>query len=332
MHPNTEIVFLHKGYSWYLPYALFQAKSASPNSNVVLIGDTPGIKGIQSKPINTFENTYIDIFRTHYIHMSTNPEYFELFCWIRWFYLLTYMKYYDVDSVLYLDSDVFLYSSIDDIRVAYSDLTFKCVLSIPLQDFNSLRWSASGHASYWTVDILEEFCRFIIASYCDQKYVAMYKRKWDWHLSHKQPGGVCDMTTLYLFWRENQDHITNFATSHHGNVFDCNINVGANDILDQYVTESGMKKVDFIDGQPFLYLTEEARGRDRVHALHFQGAAKRHMRVFYTGKPFPGKAYCDLRYYFNLLMSGGNWMVRLAKGCGSGTCSPVRVMLASRKL
>ena len=45
---TTTIAFVHKGRSGFLPYAAQQAKLASPESDVVLIGSHPGSRWVFS--------------------------------------------------------------------------------------------------------------------------------------------------------------------------------------------------------------------------------------------------------------------------------------------
>ena len=281
-----------------MPYALYQAKSVSPNTDIVFIGDNLKFKGIQVELLDNLHSDEIEKFKTHYSHMSTNSEKFELFCWVRWFHLLNYMRKNDVQSVLHLDSDVLLYSSIEDIKKAYADLPLECALSIPKQDSNSFKWSASGHISYWTIDALEDFCHMIIDSYQNEDYLNLYKKKWNWHVTENKPGGICDMTTLYLFWQENTSRIVSLSRSHKGNVFDDNINSGSNSEVDQYITELGRKKVKFVKKRPFFVKETGREELDRVHALHLQGDAKLHIQRYYTGKFFPGKTYSDAAYFY----------------------------------
>ena len=39
MNKNAKIIFIHQGDSWYLSYALYQARAASQNFEVVLLGE-----------------------------------------------------------------------------------------------------------------------------------------------------------------------------------------------------------------------------------------------------------------------------------------------------
>ena len=106
------------------------------------------------------------------------------------------------------------------------------------------------------------------------------------------------MTTLYLFWREREARITNLATNLSENVFDNCIGSGSNYYEDEYVTRLGKKETIFIGRRPYLRRSDVTRKLVRVHALHFQGAAKGHIPCYYRGKGFRGKTYSDMAVRF----------------------------------
>src|SRR5271165_34557 len=293
-----KIVFIHNGNSWYLPYALNQAKSVNGNSDVVLLGNCNVHEKVQFVPLENLRDRNSDTFRSHYHHMSDNSHEFELGCWLRWFYLLQYMRTEHVQSVLHLDSDVLLCSSVDEIKRNYSNTMSDCAFLIPKQDHNSFMWCASGHIRFWTIDLLEQFCAFCLNSLWQREYQELYKQKWNWHLTKQEPGGICDMTTLYLFWRERESRITNLAIDQNGNVFDLAIGTGWNYYEDEYVTRSGKKEIRFIDRDPYLRRNDETRNPVRVHALHFQGLAKKYIPYYYSGKNFKGRTYHDVAVRF----------------------------------
>ena len=298
MWEKTKIVLIHNGNSWYLPYTLNQAKSMNGNSDVVLLGNCDASEKVKLVRLESLRDRNSDTFRSHYQHMSANGYEFELFCWLRWFYLLQYMRHEHVQSVWYLDSDVLFCSSVDEVSRNYSDTISDCAFLIPRQDRNSFSWAASGHISFWTIDLLEEFCAFSLNSVYEDQYQELYKQKWDRHLTNHEPGGICDMTTLYLFWREREERITNLAMNHNGNVFDMLISSGFNYYEDEYVTESGKKEIRFIDRRLYVLRNDATRSPVRVHALHFQGGAKRHIPYFYCGKGFRGKTFSDMALRF----------------------------------
>jgi hypothetical protein len=289
-----DLVFVHKGYNWYLPFVLNQAKFVDPDSNITILGDCSKPHRIAPEFVKELSHSkYIDRFTEIYIHMSTNSSGFELFCWLRWFYLLEYMRCNSIESVMHLDSDVLLFSSLSEIKSAYTAVINDCGYIIPEQSFDSLEWSASGHISYWTIDRLTEFCEFAIESFSKNKYLRLYRDKWNWHQQHNLHGGICDMTTFYLFWLEHSSSIFNLSSQHDRNVFDNNINLAANYRSNEFETELGIKKISFVDRQAMLTASKDGR-QVRVHGCHFQGAAKRYIPTYYRGKDFRGKTSIEL--------------------------------------
>jgi hypothetical protein len=302
MNDCSDLVFVHKGYSWYLPFVLNQAQSSDPDANIVLLGDCSKSDRIEAKLMRELRDSkYIQKFTDKYVHMSTNSFDFELFCWLRWFYLLDYMQRSSIRSVMHLDSDVLLFSSLSEIKSHYTNVVDNCGYIIPEQSFDSLEWSASGHISYWTSDSLAEFCEFAIESFSDRRYLSLYEEKWNWHQRHHQYGGICDMTTLYLFWLERDSSIFNLARQHDRHVFDNSMNTASNYLANEFETERGIKKVSFINGIPMLTANQDGQ-QVRVHGCHFQGAAKQHIPAYYRGKNFAGKMMTQVsRNAINLL-------------------------------
>jgi len=141
----TKIIFIHKGQSWFLPYVLNQAELYAPG-DVVLLADNAHKNVLCTiEKLHNIESEYIDLFKKVYFHMSTNNHAHEEFCWVRWFYLLEYMKKTQMSSVLYFDSDVLIYSSIIDMLSTYSLHDYDCGFCIPEQEYSEMKWVASGH-------------------------------------------------------------------------------------------------------------------------------------------------------------------------------------------
>jgi hypothetical protein len=284
MPQSTQIAFIHRGNSWYLPYVIRQAAYVARSECAIALLSDRKQSGIGTVQLGSLENTKAERFLNCYEHMSNNPHGFEEFCFLRWFYLLEYMRRESIDNVFHVDSDVLLYSSTNEIQRVHNDLA-GCALIIPDQDHESYTWCVSGHISYWNISYLERFCDFVIKTYEDPRYLAMYKEKWAWHSNTGTPGGICDMTTLYLFWRENRSSITNFAADKRGTVFDSNVSSSMNKYVNEYVMEDGLKKIAFIDeSQPVFYKTEAPSDPIRVHGIHFQGGAKQYIPHYYTAK------------------------------------------------
>ena len=309
MKQPSIIVFVHGGDSWYLRYTTNQARSISAGSPVVLLGDIQIGDGIITSPLERHKSSDMARrFREAYVHTHSGNREWELFCFLRWFCLLDYMEENRTESALYLDSDVLLYSSIEEIANAYNAPQLQCGLSIPRQSFESYHWHVSGHASYWTRESLKQFCDFATRSFSEEKYLAMYREKWAWNQRTGKPGGVSDMTALYLFWLESKDSIVNFAEVSNGTVFDHNMNIPLNGEEDEYVMAGARKHIDFVDDKPVL--TRRTTGdKIRAHELHLQGGAKNFIPLYYRGGPFTGKTAGDSYAFLRRLGQRGKRLV-----------------------
>lgn len=187
---KVTIIVVHRGNQGYLRDALQCARSAG--NEVVLIGDESNSKDcnwIDFKDCQSEEYLY---FSNIYEHMSSNPYKFELICFERYFLTYEYMKKNHLTDCVMMDSDVCLYEKITQETFKEADLA----ISIPEQK-TKYSMSASAHFSYWKIEVMKEMLEFLISSY-KNKLPEIYE-KWDWHREKGAPGGICDMTLLYLF-------------------------------------------------------------------------------------------------------------------------------------
>ena len=285
---KSGIVFFHRGSSWYLPYVLYQARHASPDSPVALIGQDVDVPGITTVGLDRFAGEAgISEFTRSYRHLSGNGYEYELYCYLRWFYLLHYMRESGLSAALYLDSDALLFSPLEEIQTWLGE-GCGCALSVPAQSHESRYWCASGHASYWTLPELESFCAFALESYRDEQLLAQYEDK----RSSYSAEGVSDMTTLYLFWRTRAAGAVNSAIRRNGAVIDHNLNLASNYEANEYVTAFDRKKVAIVDRKALIQ-AQGAQEPVTAHILHCQGRAKAWIPLFYQGPDFEGKRASD---------------------------------------
>jgi len=279
------VIFIHRG-NTTVHNAIAQAQQY--NERVILLGDETNASSLcEFYPYQQHLSVDARHMSQVYQHMHSNPgtEY-RLANFLRWFIIAQFMQEKQLDKVFVADSDLLIYTNITEIANDWG--TFDVLLGIPLRQGN-YRWAAPGHASYWTLDGLRQFCSFAIQQYSTDVGLTRLQKKWDWHLRTGTNGGICDMTLLYLFQREHPElvgsllAVTGRSTSR-VHAFDLNINYAENYAPDEYrlctVPEApygALKELTWLDGQPYGY----NRPLDRLvrfDGLHFQAGAKRFIK------------------------------------------------------
>ncbi len=105
-----KIIFVHTGIASYLEYSIKQAEMLG--YQVTLIGDEAAYKSSNSQvkfvDISDLNTQEVENFKKIYVHNSSNSYDYELFCFLRWFYIREYIRSND-RSFLVLDSDVLIY-------------------------------------------------------------------------------------------------------------------------------------------------------------------------------------------------------------------------------
>ncbi len=297
---SIPIVFVHKGDSWYLPYVLRQALAVNHNSDVALLSNgthNSEIDGVEVCSIDDLQTELVQEFYQNYQHISTNSPDYEIFCWLRWFYLLAYMESKGISQAMYLDSDVLIFTSPKRIVSLYPEIVNKCAFVIPQQSHDSYYWCAGGHVSYWTQETLRKFCQFTIDTFYQQDLLNMYYQKWNWHIHHKVAGGICDMTTLYLFSREYSHSVVNLLAINRDGNFDMNFNSRSNFLDDEYEMQHNHKKVILQNNQ--ILGIPKNQSPVPFHNIHFQGWTKQFIPNYYQGQSFKEKTkhYFDRIFY-----------------------------------
>jgi hypothetical protein len=247
---SIPVVFIHFGdIPNYLSDAITQA--ASFNNKVYLLTDNTSVvckaEIIDSKQINSDET----LFKSYYKHMSSNTYQFEYMCIYRWFVLKNFMNTKQIEKVLYLDSDVFLYSQTSSIMANYSDFEF--AYCVPKNQDNYY-WAGSACCSIWSKKSINMFCENIASYYTSDK-IEILNEKWKYHTDHSILGGICDMTFLYFFSKEKG--FFNLGNVHNSHSFDFNNASSTNVVSNEYRFRQGnlfqipTKDISFKNGIPY---------------------------------------------------------------------------------
>ena len=261
----------------YLKFALKSA--ASFNKNVVLIGDNSNKNFWENHwDITSIQSEKYQAFQKCHIQMSFYPKKYEDSFWKRIFMLEEWMKKKDEKQAFLLDSDVITFGNYS--RELAPILFGNYIASLmTCENQDNFRWASSCHFSYWTLEGLEDFTTFSIEAYSNQEIRKKLEAKWKWHNDNHQPGGVSEMTLLYL-WSKNNPKVANSSKVTNNMTIDHSINTSTNYLENEYQMQLEIKKIIFRDGIPYGFnriLNEEIR----FLGIHCQGTAKILMRFFY---------------------------------------------------
>jgi hypothetical protein len=275
MSKPIPIVQFFRGNQPYLRLSLKQAQRF--NQEVILIGDTSNQELTRHHFNYADYDQHFQSFIDVYEHLSSNSVNFEMYCFQRFFVLQQWMTEHDQNQVFMIDSDLLLYADLTDHLYKKYLQEYEAALCIPKLKNQEAEyaWTASPHLSFWTRSSIQSFTSFCLDIYSNQK--ELLHQKYSYHQAMNLPGGICDMTLLYL-WAKDKDAIFNLLELKNGVAVDHNINSKDDLWESQYELRAGIKKIYFIQGLPF-----EEETQNQFLGLHFQGAAKPLMAIF-TGK------------------------------------------------
>ncbi len=256
------IIFIHRGACRYLPSSIAQARQSSPGSEIYVLGDrfNAGFRGAQH-----FESAaYWDgaeKFAAVYQHRSSHEVDYELFCFQRWFVLLSFMKARQLEGCLYLDSDVLLFADATQEARGFEGCDVTLSLTSPHCAFFNRRES------------LERFCEFVMECYTTPALFSVLEEEFTSRQARNAPGGVCDMRVFGLFEKMGRGKAGDLREIRDGATYD-----HAMGQSNGYAMRDGIKQVEWRDGLPWC--RQESTGElVRFNALHFQGSTKRFMRA-----------------------------------------------------
>ncbi|QSJ18690.1 hypothetical protein JYQ62_07990 [Nostoc sp. UHCC 0702] len=263
----------------FLNFALKSA--ANFNNTVVFIGDKTN-KDLWSNYWDSTlkESSKFQAFFKNYVHMSTTGEHYTLAGIQRFFYLEQWMQQENIKKTFLLDGDIVTFTNYSE--QLYSAFSNDCIasLSTPEDQESNFRWASSPHLSYWTLEGLEDFTNFCIEAYSNKSIRDQLEAKWQWHLANNKPGGIMDMTLLYL-WSKGNSQVGNVAKVINDTTVDHTITSPTNYFRNEYRMQLGLKKIIFKNGIPYGY-NQVLNKEIRFLCLHCQGtSAKDLMRFFY---------------------------------------------------
>lgn len=261
------IVFIHRGNEAFVPYTLRQAEESNPHADIFFLGNEEN-EGAISGRVSFFRaadyGEGASDFAEVYQHLSTNSYVYNLFCFQRWFILRDFMRKNRIDRCCYLDTDVMLYTDINDPR--FAKFSFEYAWTNPV-DLPGLENFCSRTREYFRDPQLFQ----VVLEYTDKIG----------HVIHGQKL-VSDMVLLALFFMQSPSRTYSRGLVD-GSFFDgfiTNYPLQVPPLFDDVEKLDGKKKVYLMNGRLFCYhLT--AKSYIQANSLHFQGPpSKTHIPHF----------------------------------------------------
>jgi hypothetical protein len=274
---TIPIVFFNFGNPNFLDIGLKQASHHNPDADIYLIGDDTNYKDYV-KYIHYTELMDEDAieFNNHFINLSTNNEFYEKICFLRWFLIRNLAKQNNINRLFATDSDVMYY----------------CDITKEAENFKNYRYTLTHNVSAGIgfindIKCLDQFCEFTNGVYNSLKhgqnlqvdrsnsskfkyYYDKFSGVYEIRKRNLLPGGVCDMT----FWGElrlmdNPGLVGETSAIINNSTFDHNINA-----TDSYEWKNGIKNFVWKDKIPYCH--NKWLNRDiKFNCVHFQGAHRK---------------------------------------------------------
>ena len=269
-----NIAIIHTGFAKYVVYVLRQIKRTNPNSKIFLISDK------EYKNYSKY-STFIDIskissedaktFKEKYIHLGKSAPNYEMFCMLRWIILRDFMKKYDIKECLHIDSDILIFSDLDNALKPFSNfkisLAHNLALTMHIKD----------------IEILNEFSKYLLFKYTNENELNKLKDmyyKTD-RATNGVAGSISDMDISREFFSNIKEPIGNLSEVVNDSIFDSAIVYGAPEFEMLKKGKYEMKKIFFENKEPFCNYTLNGENKKiKFHSLHLLTWTKLFIKIF----------------------------------------------------
>ncbi len=275
MENKLALIFTHKGSSDYLWYCLEQAKKTNPEARIILLGDEAN-KPYDSSIEHYLISDYFDgatKFESVYRHQSSNPYWYELICFQRWFIINDFVQKNNIDMLYGCDTDIMIY---DDLSKYIPQVNFKLTIA-----------NKNGpQCSFFTKESINDFCNYIIKQYTDPICVQRLLTRYRHFIDNKLPGGNCDMTMFEFCEQDFPGSVLDYGFMEPVRndtikpmLYCCSSNYDwmKTEILKKYFT---IAQIRFQDNIP--YILAKDGNKYFVPIVHFLGQYKQFMGEYST--------------------------------------------------
>ena len=272
---EPPVVFVHTGPSQVIVTACIAQARAAGCQRIFVISDRTGpwalIPGVEKYPFSNAERFGSLEFRSVFENYSTYPAPYAAVIFEKFFALKGLFHDYGFEKILFLDSDLLLYTPAAELAAAHP-----CDFSgtdCTLDNHETV----SPHCMLLTPAVCDWVCHKLFEAYGSEENRRKLRELWERKKAVNPMYGVCEMDFL-AFARDSGEF--RYAKLNQGNP---RVDAALCD-LEGFAGQNGLKTVTFDHGLP--YCTLEATGeRVRFHTLHMQGFIK-HLCIHYAGIPW----------------------------------------------
>lgn len=190
------IIFFHYGNPDYLKYSLKQAKHFNPDSTIYLLGDSsnncyPFVEHIMTAKYEKDAAAFTKVYQ----HRSSNQVHYELYCFLRWFYIEAFCRENHIGPFIYLDSDVLLFKNVTAMDPFFQDCKIANTgIEIGVPAFTYF----SGY------EAIKDFCNYMLRAYTEKELIQQLD---DFYQPYAEnpglEGGVSDMILFGFYFRDH---------------------------------------------------------------------------------------------------------------------------------
>ncbi|WP_428328811.1 hypothetical protein [Mucilaginibacter sp.] len=266
---SLPVFFYHTSNSSYLKYSLKQAKYYNPDSTIYLLGDDsnncyPFVNHVNVADFKAGSQAFASVYK----HLSHSGYKYELMCFARWFCIRDFCRQKQIESFIYLDSDVLAFAHLSTIVPFFGDAAIA----------NPGEYGDSPAFTYFRdFKALDDFCNYLTHSYTDSISRHKLDDSYTDYCTHNNEGGICDMTLFNFYFRENPGLFKIISLINDQLAIDNNINNA-----EGYELKGGGKKIYWKNHLPYCKQLSTGRYIQFV-CLHYQAGAKKLMYRHFNG-------------------------------------------------
>lgn len=278
---SIPVFFVHKSNSPYLKYALKQARKYNPDSKIYLLGDDSNncFDFVSHHKLSDYSKS-ADEFAKIYLHMSATDIEYELFCFLRWLYIKDFVIEHSINSFIYFDSDVLIFSDIEKALRPYAHF-----------DIANTGDYMPAVTYFKDKSAIIDFCEFMAKQYTDAKYFEGLKSEWEAQ-KPRNWGGICDMVIFLYYFRDFPENKGKLDKVIDHSCFDGHIRVS-----NRFEVNNGMKMLFWKNNEPYGKRISDNK-IVKFHCLHYHGESKALMYKHYNAG---GYYWSRIVEYFNEL-------------------------------